>query len=115
MIRMAVDQDTKALTFLRISVGVLFLIFAQYKVFGPQFTLGGGFQHWINRFIEDGAYPFMLPILRGFVLPHGTAIAFHVTRCIPADVENGSGVPCHNGDTLGMPPPPPASIETSRC
>lgn len=78
MIRMAVDQDAKALAFLRISVGVLFLIFSQYKVFGSQFTLGGGFQHWIDRFLEDGAYPFMLPILRGFVLPHGTAIAFLV-------------------------------------
>ncbi len=78
MIRMGVDQDAKALAFLRISVGVLFLIFGQYKVFGSQFTLGGGFQHWIDRFLEDGAYPFMLPILRGFVLPHGTAIAFLV-------------------------------------
>ena len=30
----------------------------------------------MNRFIQDGAYPFMLPVLKGFVLPHGTAIAF---------------------------------------
>ena len=78
MIRMPVDNNVKALAFLRISVGVLFLIFGQYKVFGSQFTLGGGFQHWIGRFLEDGAYPFMLPMLRGFVLPHGTAIAFLV-------------------------------------
>lgn len=78
MFRMAVDQNVKALAFLRISVGVLFLIFGQYKVFGFQFTLGGGFQHWIDRFLDNGAYPFMVPILRGFVLPHGTAIAFLV-------------------------------------
>jgi len=63
---------------LRIAVGALFLIFAQYKVFGTQFTLGGGFQSWINRFLAEGAYPFMVPILRNFVLPHGTVIAFTV-------------------------------------
>jgi len=63
---------------LRIAVGVLFVIFGQYKVFGTQFTLHGGFQFWINKFLEDGAYPFMVPVLRGFVLPHATAIAFLV-------------------------------------
>jgi len=70
--------DTRALAFLRIAVGALFLIFGEYKVLGSQFTRGGGFQHWIQRFLEDGAYPFMAPVLRGFVLPHGTAIAFLV-------------------------------------
>jgi thiosulfate dehydrogenase [quinone] large subunit len=58
-------------------VGCLFLIFAQYKVFGTKFTLGGGFQWWITRFLQDGAaYPFMVPVLQRFVLPHGTALAF---------------------------------------
>jgi uncharacterized membrane protein YphA (DoxX/SURF4 family) len=63
---------------LRIAVGALFLIFGEYKVFGSEFTLGGGFQFRINRFLENGAYPFMVPVLRNFVLPHGTAIAFVV-------------------------------------
>ncbi len=72
------DRNTMVLAALRIAVGVLFLIFGQYKVFGTQFTLGGGFQSWINRFLVQGAYPFMAPILRDFVLPHGTAIAFLV-------------------------------------
>jgi uncharacterized membrane protein YphA (DoxX/SURF4 family) len=72
------DRNTVVLAVLRIAVGVLFLIFGQYKVFGTQFTLGGGFQSWINRFLAHGAYPFMAPILRDFVLPHGTAIAFLV-------------------------------------
>jgi thiosulfate dehydrogenase (quinone) large subunit len=70
--------NAKAMGFLRISVGILFLIFGQYKVFGTQFTLHGGFQFWINKFLEDGAYPFMVPLLRGLVLPHATAIAFVV-------------------------------------
>jgi uncharacterized membrane protein YphA (DoxX/SURF4 family) len=71
-------KNTFALAALRIAVGVLFLIFGQYKVFGTQFTLHGGFQFWINGFLEQGAYPFMAGILRGFVLPHATAIAFLV-------------------------------------
>lgn len=63
---------------LRIGVGLLFLIFGEYKVFGTQFTLHGGFQYWINRFLDGGAYPFMAPMLRGFVLGHATPIAFLV-------------------------------------
>ena len=70
--------NQRALAFLRICVGILFLIFGQYKVFGTKFTLHGGFEYWINRFLQDGAYPFMAPILRGFVLPHARAIAFLV-------------------------------------
>ena len=73
------SANAKALAFLRIAVAILFLIFGQYKVFGTQFTLHGGFQFWINKFLEDGAaYPFMVPVLRGFVLPHATPIAFLV-------------------------------------
>jgi hypothetical protein len=47
------STNTKALASLRIAVGVLFLIFSQYKVAGTQFTLGGGFRFWINRFLEQ--------------------------------------------------------------
>jgi thiosulfate dehydrogenase (quinone) large subunit len=72
------DRNAMVLAALRIAVGALFLMFAQYKVFGTQFTLGGGFQSWINRFLTEGAYPFMVPVLSNFVLPHGTAIAFLV-------------------------------------
>jgi thiosulfate dehydrogenase (quinone) large subunit len=75
------DSNTRnayALALLRIGVGILFLIFGQYKVFGTAFTLHGGFQFWINKFLEGGAYPFMAPMLRGFVLPHATVIAFLV-------------------------------------
>ena len=74
----ATDANNRAFAYLRISVGLLLVIFGEYKVFGTQFTLGGGFQFWIHRFLTDGAYPFMVPVLRDFVLPHGTAIAFLV-------------------------------------
>jgi thiosulfate dehydrogenase (quinone) large subunit len=72
------ELNSRALAVLRISVGALFLIFGEYKVFGAQFTLHGGFQFWINRFLSGGAYPFMVPVLRGFVLAHATPIAFLV-------------------------------------
>lgn len=75
---MPAERNAKALAALRIAIGVLFLIFGEYKVFGTGFTQGGGFQFWINRFLAHGAYPFMVPVLKNFVLPHGTAIAFMV-------------------------------------
>jgi len=72
-------QNERGLACLRIAVGVLFLIFGQYKVFSTYFTLHGGFQFWIHRFLENNAaYPFMVPVLKGFVLPHATPIAFLV-------------------------------------
>ena len=77
----AENQNTRAIAVVRIGVGILFFIFGEYKVFGPQFTLHGGFQFWINKFLsEGGAYPFMVPILRGFVLTHAKAIAFLVAN-----------------------------------
>ena len=73
----APDANARALAFLRIAVGIFFLIFGEYKVFGTQFTLHGGFQFWINKWLQEGsAYPFMAPVLRNFVLPHATSIAF---------------------------------------
>jgi thiosulfate dehydrogenase (quinone) large subunit len=70
--------SAKSLAILRIAVGCIFLIFAEYKVAGTQFTLHGGFQYWINLFLQGGAYPFMMPVLKNFVLPHATVIAFLV-------------------------------------
>jgi thiosulfate dehydrogenase [quinone] large subunit len=71
-------RNTYALALLRIGVGIFFLVFGEYKAFGTQFTLHGGFQFWINKFLEGGAYPFMIPVLRGFILRHATTIAFLV-------------------------------------
>jgi thiosulfate dehydrogenase (quinone) large subunit len=75
----AETRNSRALAALRIGVGLFFLNFGEYKVFGTQFTLHGGFQFWISKFLsEGGAYPFMAPVLRGFVLTHATPIAFLV-------------------------------------
>jgi uncharacterized membrane protein YphA (DoxX/SURF4 family) len=53
----------------------LFLIFAQYKIFGNEFIYHGGFEGWIHRFLRDGAYPFMAPFLRDLILPHARLFA----------------------------------------
>jgi uncharacterized membrane protein YphA (DoxX/SURF4 family) len=64
---------------LRIAVGVLFLVFGEYKVFGTEFAFGDGFQGWIRRFLAEGsAYPFMVPVLQRFVLPPARPIALVV-------------------------------------
>ena len=78
MAKLDSNRNARALAGLRIAVGLLFLIFGQYKVFGTQFTLGGGFQYWINRFLDQGAYPFMVGALKSFVLPHAVPMAFLV-------------------------------------
>ena len=75
---MSSDRNARALAGLRIAVGVLFLIFAEYKIFSAEFTRGGGFQFSINRFLAEGTYPFMAPILKDFVLPHAKFCAFLV-------------------------------------
>jgi thiosulfate dehydrogenase [quinone] large subunit len=73
------DRNDRALAALRIAVGVLFLMFGEYKVFGTEFVFGGGFEGWIERFLSEGAaYPFMVPVLRDFVLPHARPIALLV-------------------------------------
>ena len=65
----ALRPNDRALALLRIAIGVFFLVFGEYKLTGQEFV-HGGFRGWIERFVADGAYPFMLPILKGLVLPH---------------------------------------------
>lgn len=69
------ERNAVALALLRMAVGVLFVCFGQYKVAGPAFV-HGGFEGWIHRFLDQSAaYPFMVPVLNGFVLAHATPIA----------------------------------------
>ena len=63
------SQQSKALAFLRIAVGLLFFIFAQYKLTSTRF-IWGGMATYIGRFIENGCYPFMKPFLTNVILPH---------------------------------------------
>jgi uncharacterized membrane protein YphA (DoxX/SURF4 family) len=97
------SSNDRAMALLRIAVGVLFIIFGEYKVFGTQFTLGGGFQFWINKFIASGAYPFMLPLLKNFVLPLGTPVAFLVAYGeLAIGISLVSGVMVRTASTFGI-------------
>jgi thiosulfate dehydrogenase (quinone) large subunit len=69
-------RNTTALATLRIIVGFFFVLFGQYKVFGTDFTLHGGFEEWIKNFLAQGAYPWMKPVLLDVVLPHARICAF---------------------------------------
>ncbi len=71
----AAKRNSLALGGLRIAVGCLFLIVAQGKILGTEFTLRGGFQRWISRFLQDSAtHPFIIPVVEGFVLLHAPAV-----------------------------------------
>jgi uncharacterized membrane protein YphA (DoxX/SURF4 family) len=65
----ATNPQARALAFLRIAVGLFFLIFAQYKLTSTRF-IWGGMANYIGHFIENGCYPFMQPFLKNIVLPH---------------------------------------------
>jgi uncharacterized membrane protein YphA (DoxX/SURF4 family) len=65
----APNPQARALAFLRIAVGLLFLILAQYKLTSTQF-IQHGMATYIGQFIENGCYPFMHPFLKNIILPH---------------------------------------------
>jgi uncharacterized membrane protein YphA (DoxX/SURF4 family) len=65
----ASNQQARALAFLRIAVGLLFLIFAQYKLRSTHF-IWGGMADYIGHFIQGGCYPFMRSFLKDIILPH---------------------------------------------
>ena len=71
------DRNATAIAALRIFVGIFFLLFGEYKVFGTAFTLHGGFEESIRGFLAtQGTYPWMAPVLRHVVLPHARMCAF---------------------------------------
>jgi thiosulfate dehydrogenase [quinone] large subunit len=70
------DRNATALATLRIIVGIFFLLFGEYKVFGTEFTLHGGFEEEIRGFLVQGAYPWMVPVLQHAVLPYARICAF---------------------------------------
>jgi uncharacterized membrane protein YphA (DoxX/SURF4 family) len=76
--RFSRNANAVAVAVLRVAVGVFFTIFGEYKVFGTQFTLRGGFQEGIKGFLQDGAYPFMIPVLNGILTHAATTVAFSV-------------------------------------
>ena len=72
------DTNAFALASLRISTGIFFTIFGQYKVFGTQFVRGG-FREYVEGFVRAGAYPFMLPVLKAILAHAAIPVAIAVS------------------------------------
>jgi uncharacterized membrane protein YphA (DoxX/SURF4 family) len=62
-------QHSRALVFIRIAVGLFFLIFAEYKLASSQF-ITKGMATYIHHYVDKDCYPFMQAPLRSIILPH---------------------------------------------
>ena len=58
----------RTIALVRILTSVFFLLFGQYKIFGSSFS-HGGFQQYLQGFIQTGAVRFYATFLNNFVLP----------------------------------------------
>jgi uncharacterized membrane protein YphA (DoxX/SURF4 family) len=61
----------------RIAVSILFLLFGEYKVAGPDFA-HGGFQTYLQGYIANGAVSLYRPVLSAVVLPHAVFFGYGV-------------------------------------
>jgi uncharacterized membrane protein YphA (DoxX/SURF4 family) len=61
----------------RIATSVFFILFGQYKLFGPGFA-HGGFQQYLHGYIDGAAVSFYQPILSGLLLPHAVFFGYLV-------------------------------------
>jgi uncharacterized membrane protein YphA (DoxX/SURF4 family) len=60
----------KAIACVRIATGIIFFLFAEYKIARSEFTLVG-FEHWVRGWVEQGqAVGFYKPILVNVALAH---------------------------------------------
>jgi uncharacterized membrane protein YphA (DoxX/SURF4 family) len=67
----------RTIAVVRIGTSVFFLLFGQYKLFGPGFT-HGGFQQYLQSFLENSAVGFYQPILANLILPHAVFFGYLV-------------------------------------
>jgi uncharacterized membrane protein YphA (DoxX/SURF4 family) len=60
----------KAIAMVRIAVGLIFFLFAEYKIVGNEFT-PAGFERWVRGWVEQGqAVGFYRPVLVNVALAH---------------------------------------------
>ena len=62
--------ERKAIACVRIATGIIFLLFAEYKIVGTEFT-PVGFEHWVRGWVEQGqVVGFYKPVLVNVALAH---------------------------------------------
>lgn len=74
------DQSStlsKTTAVVRIATGFLFLLFGEYKVASPAFT-HGGFQKYVQGYIQTDAVSFIRPFLTHVVQPHAVFFGYLV-------------------------------------
>jgi len=67
----------RTIAVVRILTAVFFLFFGQYKVFRPGFA-HGGFQQYLEGFIQTGSIDLYKGFLHGVVLPHAVFFGYLV-------------------------------------
>ena len=68
---------SKTIAVARMATAVFFLLFGQYKLFGPGFA-HGGFQEYLRGYIATTSVGFYRPILAHVVLPHAVFLGYVV-------------------------------------
>jgi uncharacterized membrane protein YphA (DoxX/SURF4 family) len=68
---------SKTIAAVRIATGLLFLLFGEYKVAGPAFA-HGGFQQYLQGYIQEDAVSFYRPFLTHVILPHAVFFGYVV-------------------------------------
>jgi uncharacterized membrane protein YphA (DoxX/SURF4 family) len=69
------DALPKTIAVVRILTAFFFILFGQYKLFSPGFV-GGGFQQYLQSFIDGSAISWYQPVLAGLVLPHAVFFGY---------------------------------------
>lgn len=64
------DAGAKAIACVRVTTGIIFFLFAEYKIAGSEFT-PAGFEHWVRGWVEQGqVVGFYKPVLVNIALGH---------------------------------------------
>jgi uncharacterized membrane protein YphA (DoxX/SURF4 family) len=67
----------KTIAVMRIATSPFFILFGQYKLFGPGFA-HGGFQKYLGGYIDSSAVGFYRPVLASLVLPHAVFLGYTI-------------------------------------
>ena len=67
----------KTIAVVRILIGLIFILFGQYKLFTYAFA-HGGFEQYISGYVQNEAVGFYKGILSGVVLPHPVLFGYLV-------------------------------------
>ncbi len=67
----------KTIAAVRVATGVLFLLFGEYKVAGPEFA-HGAFQQYLQGYIQSAALAFYRPFLVHVILPRAVFFGYFV-------------------------------------